>query len=72
MNIAKASQLAYNRKSAQDIVARVPNKEQDSRCTSAVARLVLLSGRICRNGDKLEPKTKSLGCGVYHIWYQPI
>jgi hypothetical protein len=72
MNMTRIAQNAQNRKMAQDIVSRVPGKEQDSRCTFAVAKQVLLNGRVFRNGDRLEPKIKSLGCGVYHIWYQPV
>lgn len=72
MNMTKVAQNAQNRKLAQDIISRVPRKEQQSRCVFAVAKQVLLNGRVFRNGDMLEPKIKSLGCGVYHIWFQSV
>lgn len=72
MNMTRVSQNAQTRKLAQDIISRTPRKEQENRCVYAVAKQVLLNGRVLRNCDVLEPKIKNLGCGVYHIWYEPV
>lgn len=68
--MAKIGKDAANRQEAEKIIQRAPNKGQQTRCLRAVAQMVILNGRILRNGGGLEPKQKSLGCGVYHVWYE--
>jgi len=33
-----------------------------------IAKQVLLDGWFTRNGRFIQPKAKSIGCGVYEIW----
>jgi hypothetical protein len=70
MTHAQAGKILQNRKTAQSIIDRAPRKEQGTRCLQAVAKIVLLYGFIIRNGEKLEPKVKNLGVGVYGVWYE--
>jgi hypothetical protein len=57
-------------KEAEGIIQRVPIFDYDVRTVTKVARMVLLNGSVWKNGCLYEPKSKSLGAGVYHIWYE--
>ena len=72
MNIARISRIAHNRRTAQDIYDRMPIKEQGTRCITAVCKMILLAGNKFHNGELYEPHSKSLGCGVYHVWYDKV
>lgn len=55
---------------AEGIITRMPMFEQDVRTVTKVARMVLLNGNLFKNGELYTPKSKSLGAGVYQVWYE--
>lgn len=63
---------AENQRMAEDIIRRTPGSNQDCRCIAAIAKLVMLNGRVLREGRAYDPKTKSLGVGVHQVWYHVV
>ena len=72
MNMISVTKQAAILKAAERIINTMPRKEQDVRCETAVAKLVLLNGKRWYNGECFEPKVKNIGCGVKEIWYDPV
>lgn len=72
MRMAKTSKTEENQKLADGIIRQIHLSAQDVRCVSAVAKLVILNGRVFWQGRTYEPKTKSLGVGIYRVWYNMV
>lgn len=72
MSPAQSAKINNQIKVAQSIISSLPSKASDRRVTTAVAKRVMLNGKVFTRGNQFEPKIKSLGVGVYNVWFEEV
>jgi len=65
-----ARQLALIRQEVKRLQEYLGATDSKVRAVTAVTRHLLLCGAYIYNGRWCNPKTKSLGAGVYEIWLE--